>query len=89
LGERYNTGRGSSLQKEINFGDDIHQETDARTQLADGHGGASQGLPPDYRQVIKTCVVVTFSQPVSFVRSNESFWRDFLLLSNFYFHGID
>ena len=75
--ERYNTERGASLQKEINFGDDIHQKTDARTQLADGCGGASQGLPPDYRQAIKTCVVVTSSQSVSFVRSNESFWRDF------------
>jgi len=52
--EHYNTGRGASLQKEINFADDIHQETDARTQLADGYGGVSQGLPPDYRQVRKS-----------------------------------
>ena len=29
------------LQEEIDFGDDIHQETDARTQLADRYGGAS------------------------------------------------
>ena len=62
MGERYNTGLGVSLQKGINFGDNIHQETDARTQLADGYGGASQGLPPDYKQAIKTCVVVTSSQ---------------------------
>ena len=57
----YNTERGASLQKEINFGDDIHKETDARSQVADGYGGASEGLPPDYRQAIKTRVVDTSS----------------------------
>jgi len=40
--------RGASLQEKIDFGDDIHQETDARTQFADGYGGASQGLLPDH-----------------------------------------
>ena len=90
MGQRYNTGRGVSLQEEIDFEDDIHQETDAQTQLADGYGEASQGLyPPDHRQAIKARVVVISSQSVSFVHSNESFWHDFLLLSNFHFHGID
>ena len=70
-----NTGRGASLQEEIDFIDGIHQKTDSRTQFADGYGGASQGLS-DYRQAIKAWVVVTSSQSVSFVRSNESFWRD-------------
>ena len=51
--QRYNIRRGTSLQEEIDFGDDIHQETDARTQLADGYGGTSQGLPPDHRQAVK------------------------------------
>jgi len=64
------------LQKKIDFGDNIYQETDAWTQLADGYGRASQGLPPDYRQAIKAWAV-TSSQSVSFVRSNESFWYDF------------
>jgi len=72
--------------EEIDFGNDIHQETDR--QFADGYGGASQGLSADPRQAIKAKVVVTSSQSVSFVCNNESFWRYFLL-SNFHFHGID
>jgi len=64
------------LQEEINFGDDIHQETDVRTQLADGYEGTSQTLP-SHRQARKVWVVVTSSQSVSLVRSNESFWCDF------------
>ena len=35
--------------EEIDFEDDIHQETDARTQLADGYGGAPQGLSSDHK----------------------------------------
>ena len=41
------------LQEEIDFGDDIHREIDALTQLADGYGVASQGLPSDHRHAIK------------------------------------
>jgi len=41
-----NIGRGVSLQEEIDFGDDIHQETVAWTQLADMEG-AFQG--PTFR----------------------------------------
>ena len=62
MGQRYNIGREASLQEEIDFGDDIHQETDAWIQTADGYGGASQGLSPDYRQAIKARVVVMSSQ---------------------------
>ena len=58
MGERYNTGLGVSLQKGINFGDNIHQETDARTQLADGYE-ASQGLLPDHRQAIKAWIITS------------------------------
>ena len=46
MGENYNTGRGASLQEEIDFGDDIHQEIDAWIQPADGYEGTSQGLLP-------------------------------------------
>jgi len=88
LEQRYNTGWRASLQEEIDFGDDIHQEINTWTQPADGYRGASQGLSPDPRQAIKAKVVVTSSQSVSFVCNNESFWRYFLL-SNFHFHGID
>ena len=63
--QHYNPGRGASLQEEIDFGDDIHQETDAWTQLADD-GGASQGLPPNHTQAIKARVVV---QSINVVRT--------------------
>jgi len=65
IGTTSNTGRGASLQEEIDFGDNIHPDTDARTQLANGYGGASQGLPLDHQQVIKARVIVTSSQSVS------------------------
>jgi len=57
LGQHNNTGRGASLQEEIDFGDDIHQETDVRIQFADEYGGVFQGLSPDHRQAIKVWVV--------------------------------
>jgi len=50
----YNIGRGTSLQEEIDFGDDIHQETNGyMDQPANGYGGISQDLLLDHRQAIK------------------------------------
>ena len=39
--DNINIGRRASPQKEIDFGDDIHQETNAWIQSADGYGKAS------------------------------------------------
>ena len=48
-----NIGGGVSLQEVIDFGDNIHQETDTWTQPADEYGGASQGLLLNHRQGYK------------------------------------
>ena len=55
LEQHYNTGRGTSLQEEIDF-----RDYSSGDRPADGYGGASQCLPPDHRA--KAWVVVTSSQ---------------------------
>ena len=70
--QRYNIRRGTSLQEEIDFGDDIHQETNGLNLQTD-----MEELPKVYLliigQTIKGRVVVASSQSVSLVHSNESF----------------
>jgi len=51
LGQRYSTERGVLLQEEIDFGNDINQETDAWTQPANGYKGTSQDLSSDHRAI--------------------------------------
>jgi len=55
---------GASLQEEIDFEDDIHQETDAWTQPTNRYGGASQGLPLDYRYEGLNCCLISHSYVV-------------------------